>query len=189
MQFLSISWKDFHKDTYLLAKQIEKAGKKFDLIVAIARGGMTVSQILSDFLSLPIATFTISSYKDLRQKDLPEISFHVGGNVRGKHILLVDDVSDTGKTFERGIKYLHKLGVSSIGTAALLVKPQSKHVPDYFVKKTSAWIVFPYEIKETILSVSAMMKKEKRTAGEIRNKLRKIKIPGGFIEELLNRYL
>jgi len=169
---------------FVLAKKIEGSGQKLDLIVAIARGGMSIAQILSDFLSLPIATFTISSYKDLRQKDLPEISFHVGGNVRGKHILLVDDVSDTGKTFERGIKYLHKLGVSSISTAALLVKPQSKHAPDFFVKKTGAWIVFPYEVKETIVSVTKMMKKEKKTIYEIKNKLRELKIPEGLLRAI-----
>lgn len=146
--------------------------------MAIARGGMTVAQILSDFLSLPVATFTVSSYKDLRQEKSSEVSFHVGGDLKNKHILLVDDVSDTGKTFERGAQYLNKLGAFSVATAALLVKPQSKHIPDFFVKKTSAWIVFPYEVKETILSVEKMMKKEKKTLDEIKEKLKKLKIPG-----------
>ena len=172
-------------DTFALAKKIEDSKQKIDLIVAIARGGMTVAQILSDFLSLPVATFTVSSYKDLRQEKSSEISFHVGGDLKNKRILLVDDVSDTGKTFERGIQYLNKLGVVSVVTAALLVKPQSKHVPDFFVKKTSSWIVFPYEVKETILSVSKMMKKENKTVDEIKEKLRELKIPGLFVGNYL----
>jgi len=39
MQFLSLSWQQLHKDTYRLAKKIEKTNKKFDLIVTIAMGG------------------------------------------------------------------------------------------------------------------------------------------------------
>jgi len=185
MNFLSLTWQQLHKDTFVLAKKIEASEEKPDLIVAIARGGMSIAQILSDFLSLPVATFTVSSYKDLRQKGPSDISFHVGGDVKNKRVLLVDDVSDTGKTFERGIQYLHELGVTSITTAALLVKPQSKYLPDFFVKKTSAWIVFPYEIKETILSVSSVMKKEKKTIAEIRTKLKELKIPGKFVKYYL----
>ena len=185
MQFLSLSWQQLHKDTYKLAKEIEKTNKKFDLIVAIARGGMTIAQILSDFLSLPVATFTISSYKDLRQKKLSEIFFHVGGDVKDKHILLVDDISDTGKTFKRSIEYLHKLGVSSIGTAALLVKPHSSQVPDYFVTKTGDWVVFPYEIKETIMSLASVMKKEKKTRKEIEEKLKTLNISKMYIKTYL----
>lgn len=185
MKFLSLSWQQLHKDTFTLAKKIEDSRQKFDLIVAIARGGMTVAQILSDFLSLPVATFTVSSYKDLRQEKSSEVSFHVGGGLKNKRILLVDDVSDTGKTFERGVEYLHKLGATSVATASLLVKPQSKYVPDFFVKKTSAWIVFPYEVKETIFSVKKMMEKENRTIGEIKEKLKELKIPEKFVRNYL----
>ena len=88
MKFLSLSWQHFHKDTFALAKKIEDSKQKIDLIVAIARGGMTVAQILSDFLSLPVATFTMSSYKDLFQKETAEVSFHVGGDIKNKRILL-----------------------------------------------------------------------------------------------------
>lgn len=185
MKFLSLSWQQLHEDTFTLAKKIEASGQRYDLIVAIARGGMTIAQILSDFLSLPVATFTVSSYKDLCQEKSSEISFHVGGNLKNKRILLVDDVSDTGKTFERGVEYLHKLGATSITTASLLIKPQSKYVPDFFVKKTSTWIVFPYEVKETILSMKKMMEKEKKTIGEIKEKLKELKIPKEFVESYL----
>lgn len=185
MKFLSLSWQQLHKDTLTLTKKVGASEQKFDLIVAIARGGMTIAQILSDFLSLPVATFTVSSYKDLRQESSSEVSFHVGGDLKNKRVLLVDDVSDTGKTFERGVAYLHKLGAASITTASLLVKPQSKYVPDFFVKKTSAWIVFPYEVKETILSVKKMMEKENKTVDEIKEKLKELKIPRGFVESCL----
>jgi len=121
----------------------------------------------------------------MQQRKLSEISFHIGGEVKNKHILLVDDISDTEKTLERGIKYLKNLGVSSIGTAALLVKPHSSQVPDYFVTKTGDWVVFPYEIKETIMSLTSVMKKENKTRKETEEKLKSLRISKNYIKNFL----
>ena len=63
MEYYSVSWKELHNTTYLLTQKIIKDKKKYDLIVGIARGGLTVAHIASDFLRLPVASFTISSYK------------------------------------------------------------------------------------------------------------------------------
>ena len=185
MEFLPISWQQLHKNVFTLSQQISAAEKKHHLIVAIARGGLTIAQILSDFLSLPVATFTISSYKELKQNKLSDISYHLGGDIKNKHILLVDDVSDSGKTFERGILYLHDLGVSSVTTASVFTKPHTVYVPNFFVSQTSCWIVFPYEVKETVESVVKVMKKENKTKEEIKNKLKAIKIPNQYIKTYL----
>lgn len=82
MEFLTVTWADLHNHSFRLAESIGNGGKKHDLIVAIARGGMSVAQMLSDFLALPVATFTISSYRDMQQKMLSDISFHVGGIIK-----------------------------------------------------------------------------------------------------------
>lgn len=185
MEFLSLTWQRLHKEVFLLSKQVERSGYKPDLIVAIARGGMTIAQILSDFLSLPVATFTISSYKDLNQNKLSDISYHLGGDIKNKHTLLVDDVSDSGKTLERSVKYVHGLGVLSVTTATVFMKPKTAYVPDFFSVQTDRWIVFPFEIKETIVSVSNLMKKENKTNEEIRKKLKEIKIPEKYIATYL----
>lgn len=185
MEFHSVSWEQLQRDSFELARQINKANQHIDLIVAIARGGMSVAQLLSDFLGLPVATFTVSSYKDLQQQKLSEISFHVGGDVKNKHILLVDDISDTGKTFERGIKYLHELGVSSIQTAAPFIKPGTAHLPDFYRTKTAAWVVFPYEIRETVDSVAAVMRRENQPNEAIISKLKDLNIADHYIKSFL----
>ena len=184
MEFLSVSWSSLHKESYQLSQRIASDGKKHDLIVAIARGGMTNAQLLSDFLSLSVATFTISSYKDMRRDKLSDISYHVGGSLTGKHILLVDDISDSGKTFVRGVGYLKELGASSITTAAPYVKPWTKHLPDYYVEKTDKWVVLPYEVRETIGSVTSAMKKDGAGKKQIQETLNKL----GFDEEFISAY-
>lgn len=160
MFYYPVSWSKLHKDTFRLAQKIEKSQEKVDLIIAIARGGLSIAHMLSDFLELHIATFTISSYKNLRQSKEPEILYKLGNYLDDKKILLVDDVSDTGKTFIRGIKYLKELKAKQIKTASIYLKPQSIFIPDYYVAETDKWIIFPYEIKETISAIKPKLKQE-----------------------------
>jgi len=55
-------------------------------------------------------------------------------SLKGKHILLVEDIVDTGKTMVRIISELQKHGAASIKVACLLVKNTKKsngYTPDY----------------------------------------------------------
>jgi len=186
MKYHSVSWKDLHTLTYSLAEKIQKKNVKLDLIVSIARGGLVISQIASDFLKLPVASFTISSYKDLKQQKMSDISYHVGGDLKGKHILLVDDMSDTGKTFLRGINYLSDLGAISITTASPFMRQKSRCKPDYYTKQViDEWIIFPYEMRETIEAFQINLHKEGKTEEYIRKQLIALKIPKKYIAQYL----
>lgn len=185
MKYHSVSWRQLHTLTYSLAKKIQKKNTKLDLIVGIARGGLTIAHIASDFLKLPVASFTISSYKDLKQQELSDISYHVGGDLKHKHILLIDDVSDTGKTFVRGIKYLKDLEAANIVTASPFIKPWTIHIPDFYVEKTDKWIVFPYDMRETIEDIQTTLRTKGKTPNDIKKQLIEMKIPRKFIEKYL----
>ncbi len=182
--FHTVSWKDLHTASFHLAQKIKNSKKNLNLIVAIARGGMTIAQVLSDFLNLPVATFTISSYRDLQQKELSDISFHVGARLENKEVLLVDDISDTGKTFIRGTTYLKELGAHSVTTASLFIKPSTKHIPDFYVQEVTRWVIFPFDMKETIDAIGGKMQKEGKTKEQIKTKLHSIGIPREFVEKL-----
>ena len=182
MKFLTVSWKTFENKIHRLATNISSSEKDLEIMVAIARGGMSVAHILSDFLHLPIATFTISSYKDLKQTKMSQISYGVGGSLQDKKILLVDDISDTGNTFIRGIEHIKEMGGASIVTASVFIKTWTSFVPDYYIAKTDRWIVQPFEIRETIQDLSKLMKKEGATKEKIREKLRTLKMPEKYID-------
>jgi hypoxanthine phosphoribosyltransferase len=185
MEYHSVSWKQLHSITHQLTEKIQKGGTQLDLIVGIARGGLTIAHISSDFLKLPVASFTISSYKDLQQQELSDISFHVGGDIKGKHILLMDDVSDTGKTFIRGIKYLSDAGAASVITASPFIKPWTKYLPEFYIKDVDKWIVFPYDMRETVEAIQANFAKEGKTHEHIKKQLSLIKIPKRYITKYL----
>jgi len=180
MEYQYISWAKLHSDIHHLSLNIEKKYKP-DLLVAIARGGLTIAHIMSDFLELPITAFTVSSYHDQKQTTIPKITLHLGNKLHNKKILLVDNVSDSGKTFFRGLDYLKENGASEIKTAAPYIKPWTKYVPDYFQKSFASWIIFPFDMKENTQIIAKKLAKNGLSQKEIIKELKKIKIPDVFI--------
>lgn len=186
MNYHSVNWKQLHALAHTLTEKIQKKNNSYDLIVGIARGGLTIAHIASDFLRLPVASFTISSYKDLIRQELSEISYQVGGDLKGKHILLIDDISDTGKTFMRGIKYLQDLGAMKITTASPFIRLGSKYMPDFYVQQIKdEWVVFPYDIRETVEAFQANLLKEGKSIEHISKQLSLIKIQKKYITRYL----
>jgi hypoxanthine phosphoribosyltransferase len=147
MNFQKISWEQLENDCIMLAKQID--GTKIDEIISISRGGMVVSRLLSDLLKLPISHIAIDSYANLHMEKEPIITQLSPREFNGERVLLVDDLSDSGKTFLRGLSYLKELPIAKVFTASLYYKSHAQYIPDFTMQKIDAWIVFPYEIRET----------------------------------------
>ena len=158
MQFYKLSWNRFYKDCLFLGKKIKNGGEKIDRIIAISRGGLIPARILSDFLQLPISNIVISSYSNLKQLKEPEIIEVAEINLKDQSILIIDEVSDTGKTFIRALKYFKQKPVKKIITAAPYIKPKTQFIPNFFQETIDAWIVFPYDLCETY---EAFLKEEK----------------------------
>jgi hypoxanthine phosphoribosyltransferase len=105
------SWKDFDLAVIDLAKRLE--GKNFKNVYGIPRGGLILAVALSHRLSLPLT----DSVSDAT--------------------LVVDDISDSGKTLlpyrTNGIATIHRV----IGTQV---------EPDYCYRVRKAdWVVYPWE--------------------------------------------
>ena len=166
-QYLPVSWDEYHKLAQKLAATVLSHDKQVDEIVAISRGGLTLGHLLSDFLRIPISTIIIQSYTDIQAQGEVAITGKLQRSIRDKHILLVDDVSDTGKTYKRAVRYLRRCGPKSITTVAMFYKPHSVFRPDFFAARTSKWIIFPYEATEMPLLIIQNMQKEGHTKREI----------------------
>ena len=173
-QYLPVTWNEFHSLSLLLAQKILKSNKPIDEIVAIARGGLSLGLILTDFLQKPISTITIQSYTDIKKQGLVRITSKLGRPIRDKNILLVDDISDSGKTFARAISYLGAFRPTSIITAALFYKPHSSFLPDFFAKKTDRWILLPHEVTEWITTFTKQMRESGKSKSEIQEFLKEL---------------
>ncbi len=81
---------------------------EFDLIIAINRGGIHPAKILSKMLKLNVETIDIN-YRDdkhVPRYNSPKLMKKLCRKYENKSILLVDDVSRTGKTLRAAKKFL-----------------------------------------------------------------------------------
>src|SRR5262249_17117986 len=98
-----VSWDQFHRDARALAWRLAGAGP-FQAIVCVTRAGLVPAAIVARELGIRlIETVCVSSYNHITQgelkvlKDVARSIVGIGGG-RGKGVLIVDDLVDTGKT-------------------------------------------------------------------------------------------
>ena len=162
MKDIYISWEDYHNKIEHLAKKVHEDNLKFNQIICIAKGGLRVGDVFSRLFNVPLAILSVESYHgdsdDIKNqqgqftfsRDLAKTTPNLGS-----HILLVDDLADSGKTLIKSIKWLeHFYGFyleEKIKTAVIWHKSTSKFKPDYSVDylKDSPWIHMPFEKYET----------------------------------------
>ena len=149
LTFHKISWQQMEMDCLDLYKK-QVATIQVDRILSISRGGTVVSRIFSDLLgTLPISHITITSYKDLKKQDKPIVTEEPKADFSGQTLLVIDEVSDTGATFELAEKHLKKHNPKKIYTLSPYIKPHTRFKPDFWIKNIDAWIIFPYDVRET----------------------------------------
>ena len=145
-----------------MAKKVKSSAWRVDKIVAISRGGLVVARIFSDLLNLPISHLTIESYQDLKQKKQTRITEIPKKSFVDQQLLLVDEVSDTGKTFKRALSYFKRFPNCKLMTLCLYIKPITKPLPDFWQERFDGWIIYPYEIKETYEALVKMYKSSQK---------------------------
>ena len=112
MKKVYVTWHDVQRQTQEILRQMQKDSWKPDFIVGITRGGLTLSNLLSQYLDVTMYTL------DVRLRDgkhvpcesnekLAEIAFGMNdGKSTGnrwdvgqrKKVLVVDDINDSGAT-------------------------------------------------------------------------------------------
>ena len=116
-----------------LAREIEKdyAGEEIYCVGLLKGSVIFLSDLVKEINSTVIIDFmSVSSYgsetvssgdvKILKDTDL---------DLRGKHVLIVEDIIDTGLTLEHVIKYFKdSKGVKTLKTCTLLSKPERRKV-------------------------------------------------------------
>ncbi len=149
-----ITWEKTYQLARKLARQVRVDHFNPEMIVAISRGGLMPARILSDHLNLfDLATFKIEHYHAVHKEKQARVRYPLTADVEGRRVLMVDDVSDSGDTFQVAIEHLHTRGKpASIRTAVLHHKRVSSFVPDYFAEELVEWrwLIYPWAVIEDL---------------------------------------
>ncbi|TET20785.1 phosphoribosyltransferase [Candidatus Bathyarchaeota archaeon] len=181
------TWEQIYEMLLNLANKIRKDGLKPDVILGVSRGGWPPARVLSDLLENPeLANVKTEFYMGVAEtKSEPTITQPVSISVQDKKVLVVDEIADTGKSLRLIQSHLKKQGASEIKIATIYYKPWSVVTPDYYEKESSAWVVFPWERKETVRNVVKRFKSEGKTVEEAKETL----IRHGLDRKLVERFL
>ena len=155
-RFVIPTWEQIYTMLLDMAWRIQADRFSPDIVLGVSRGGLTPARVLSDLLESPnIAKVKVEFYLGVAErKKEPLMTEPISVDVKGKRILVVDDVSDTGGSLRLIKAHLLEHGVGDLKTATLYHKPWSITLPDYFEETTSDWIVFPWDRKETLRKVA-----------------------------------
>ena len=170
---LIVNWEQYHQTVEKLAIQIEESNYKPSILIGIMRGAAPMIDVLSRIFKLKCAYLAVESYSGegiedeqgniVFSREMSSIAPNMGGR-----ILLCDDLSDTGITFNKSIDWLKKYGpikdkIENIKTATLWKKKKSTFDPDYCAVKLpdNPWIVQPFEVYEEI-RIEDIIKKHRK---------------------------
>src|SRR3954465_7454016 len=142
-----LTWPLFGDATRSLAQEIADSGFQPDMVLAVARGGLTVAGALAYALAVKNCfAMNVEFYTGVEERlevpvVLPPTLDLV--DIRGLKVLVADDVADTGKTLElvRDVIAEH---VAEARCAVLYQKPWSVIDADYVWRHTDRWINFPW---------------------------------------------
>jgi xanthine phosphoribosyltransferase len=144
-----VSWDQFHRDARALAWRLHDKGP-FEAIVCITRGGLVPAAIVARELDVRlIETVCVASYHDYTNQGELRILKAIApsvlaiGNGKGKGVLLIDDLTDTGKT----AKIVREM-LPDAHFATVYAKPAGAPMCHTFITEVSqdTWIYFPWDL-------------------------------------------
>jgi len=124
-------------------------GYKPDCVIALLRGGVVPARLFSDYFHVNL-DFSVLDVKLYNGIGTTNDEVHVSefyGNIKGKNILIVDDIWDSGRTMRAVLKYFSTYETSNIKTCTVYLKENAEGKPDYYseIAKEDEWVVFPWE--------------------------------------------
>ena len=183
-KYIYLSAEKSHQIAFELATKINqkiKKGKikKPEIIIGIARGALAWIKTLADWLNIDeVTTLRLVHYTDVGQRlKKPTLLRSCLPPVARKRILLFDNVVETGKTMKMATDYLSMCGAETTATASLFYKKTSTIKPDFYLLETNAWIIFYFDIVETVKFLGSRWLSQGLELKEIKSRFLKIGVP------------
>jgi hypoxanthine phosphoribosyltransferase len=163
MEKVFISAESLLRDSMELATRIVRSGFRPTFLVAVWRGGapigITVQEVLEYHgIHADHIAIRTSSYSGIDQQSktvrVHALDYLVSRLTAEDQLLLVDDVFDSGLSIEAIMQELtsrcRRNLPGQVRIATAYYKPErnrSALKPDYYVRQTNEWLVFPHELR------------------------------------------
>jgi hypoxanthine phosphoribosyltransferase len=152
-----VTWNDVVDWSKKLARKIVDSGYQPDVIIGIARGGVTPARLLCDYLGvMDLLTIKVEHWVETAghlEDAIVKYPFTV--NLEKKKVLLVDDICDTGRSIIVSKEYIERNNKPEQLKVATMqyIKPVAKFVPDYYIDEVVDWVWYLYpwnQMEDTI---------------------------------------
>lgn len=142
--FCELSWAQFDNYVQALAREIAR-GFRPDAVVGVAHGGVFVGGALASALSCDFFPVRISRRsRDKVVRRVPKVFGQMPKELKGRRVLVVDDVAASGDTLELACALASKSGAKTTSTASLVRRPDA-YAPDFCALTTEDFVVFPWD--------------------------------------------
>lgn len=193
MKYLLPSWEELYSLTRRVALAIHDSGFRPEILVAIARGGLVPGRILADYLNiLDVVSFRVEHYRGtVAGPGGARVRYPLTVDLHGRNVLLVDDVSDSGETFDVALEHLEQRGASAaLRTAVICHKRTCPFVPDYWGQEVVdwRWITYPWAVIEDIGALVESIPNRPTSAEDLANLLEReyrIRVPEETLGDVL----
>ncbi|NMO15032.1 hypothetical protein HPC49_07280 [Pyxidicoccus fallax] len=140
----------------------------FDAIVCILRGGAVPGAILANELGIDLmmgikvvqrgqVTGAGQSQGSYRAEKGTVVVPMNDINLKGKRVLVVDDVLDSGESAQVVLDEVRSRGAAVVKLATLQVKTYSRFKPDYFIEVKTNWLFYPWMSERELREMEARL--------------------------------
>ncbi|APQ54919.1 Purine phosphoribosyltransferase [Corynebacterium pseudotuberculosis] len=132
-----LTWEGFGNANRELAQQIVNDGYDPEIIVAVARGGLVPAGALSYSMGVKLSdAINVEFYTDVNET-LPDPVLLEPlldtNSIKGRRILVVDDVADSGRTLQLVLQLLESHG-AEVRSAVIYAKSRSVVSPHLYME-------------------------------------------------------
>ena len=139
-----ISWEDFHG----ICKALALAVFRFqpEIILAIGRGGFYPGTLLAHIHQVEIYPVRVSRrVNDVVQFESPQWLLEPPALVRGRRLLIVDEICGSGETITMVKEKAISLGAEEIKSAVMYAHTWGVSIPDYIGIITDSLLLNPWD--------------------------------------------
>jgi len=173
-----VSWAEVEQWVQDVVRKMEKDKFRPDMVIGMTRGGFIPSRLICDHLVIKnLYTVKTEHWGLTATPDgKARLAQTLQADVRGKQVLLVDDITDTGQSLTLARAHVSSLKPGGLKTATLLHIMHSLITPDYFAKKIAKdewkWFIFPWNVREDLRNIVPKALDEPATLRELSQALK-----------------